>query len=500
MGIYSHPIATASPEAQKFFDQGLALLYGFNRYEALRSFRRAAELDPNALMPVVGIALALGPHINMDLDGDHQPKESCEAVAKGVAMRGRPPEHERLWIDALASRCPEYDGARYIQAMKRLAARLPDDLDAQTMYAEALMVPVRWRWWNADGTPAAGMAEAVEVLEQVLRRHPDHVGANHFYIHAVEMSPSPERAIASAQRLMGIVPSAGHLVHMPGHIWFILGDYEMTAAVNERAAEVDVDYMRRTGVTSSAYSGYYMHNLQFIAAARAMQGRKADAFAAARKLAEVAAPYIDQMAMMVDAVAPAPLFALLRFQDWNAVLAEPKPHEKLLGSQAIWHHARAIALAAKGRRSEALKEREAFLAAQKKVPADWQWINNKAADLLGIAGLVMEARLASGDTAAVPFLKEAVELQDRLIYDEPPPFHYPVRESLGGALLRAGWLEEAEAVFRDGLRKSLRNGRMLFGLLETLKARGKTAAAELVRREFEAAWKKADVTLRVADL
>jgi tetratricopeptide (TPR) repeat protein len=334
----------------------------------------------------------------------------------------------------------------------------------------------------------------------VLRRNPDHIGANHFYIHAVEMSPAPERAIPSAQRLMGLAPSAGHLVHMPGHIWMVLGDYEMAAAVNERAAEVDQEYMSATGVTGSAYAGYYVHNLQFIPAARAMQGRRADAIAAANRLADAAAPFVDSMAMMVDAIIPVPLFTALRFQQWDDILKAPEPNAKLLASRAIRHHARAIALAARGRRSEAAVERKAFAAARAKVPAEWQWINNKAADILRIAELVMDARLAANDRQAIPLWKQAIEIQDRLIYDEPPPWHYPIRESLGGALLRSGQPAEAERVFREGLRKSPRNGRMLFGLMESLKAQGKTAAAEMVKREFEPAWKKADISLRVSDL
>lgn len=273
-GTYRMPIATRSAEAQKFFDQGLNMLYGFNRYEALRSFRRASELDPQALMPYWGMAMAQGAHINMDADGDVDLKAACEAVKAGRAVQASAPQREREYLDAVATRCPSDDPAAYIQAMRELARKYPDDLDAQTLYAESLMIPVRWRWWDTSGNPAEGMEEAVSVLEAVMRRNPEHPGANHFYIHAVEMSPSPERAIPSAQRLMGIVPGAGHLVHMPGHIWLILGDYELAAATNERAAEVDRQYMNATGVTGSSYAGYYIHNLHFIAVARAMQGPK----------------------------------------------------------------------------------------------------------------------------------------------------------------------------------------------------------------------------------
>ena len=499
LGNYTRPIATRNAEAQKYFDQGLKLLYGFNRYEALRSFRKASELDPAAVMPYVGMAMAQGPHINMDLDGDYNAKESCESVAKAVALKAAP-ENERWWATALAKRCPEYKPAEYVQGMRELAAKYPDDLDALTLYAESLMIPPRWKWWNADGTPADGMADAVRTLEQVMRRKTEHPGANHFYIHAVEMSPSPERAIPSAQRLMGIVPGAGHLVHMPGHIWLLLGEWELAAAVNERAAQVDEAYFGVSNVTSSSYSGYYAHNLQFVAYARQMQGRKSDALAAAKKLVEMAKPMIETMPMMIDGVAELPMFAALRFGDWDAVLAEPEPNAKLLSSVAMRRYGRAIALAAKGRRAEALKERAAFVEAQKKVPAEWMWITNKASDVLRVAGLVMDARLAETPQAAVAPLREAIQIQDGLVYDEPPAWYYPVRESLGGALLRAGRAAEAEEVFRDGLRRSPKNGRMVFGLWESLKSQGKTAAAEMVRREFEEVWKRADVKLTVGQL
>jgi hypothetical protein len=251
LGTWRHPIATRSPEAQKFFDQGLTLLYGFNRYEALRSFRKASELDPQAAMPHWGIAMALGPYVNMDMDPDVHLKEACDAVNAGLHIAG---SHvvEQAWLEAAGVRCPDFlDPSRYIRAMRDLAARQPDDPDAQTLFAEALMLPVRWRWYSAGGKPAEGVEEAERVLQAVLRRHPGHPGANHFYIHLVESSPTPERAVASAQRLMGITPAAGHMVHMPGHIWLALGDFNNTVAVNERAVAVDRQYFAQTGVTGS---------------------------------------------------------------------------------------------------------------------------------------------------------------------------------------------------------------------------------------------------------
>jgi tetratricopeptide (TPR) repeat protein len=500
MGTHSHPIATLVPDAQRFFDQGLNMLYGFNRYEALRSFRRAAELDPKALLPHWGMAAAQGPHINMDADGDVKLDAYCAGLLNASGLKAAAPEPERALFDAAAARCPGGNGPAYSAAMRNLARRYPDDLDVLTLFAESLMIPVRWRWWTLDGKPAAGTGEAIAVLEQVLRRNPDHPGANHFYIHAVEASPTPERAIPSAQRLMGIVPAAGHLVHMPGHIWLVLGDYEMTAAVNERAAQADRDYFASTGITTSAYAGYYVHNLHFVAVARAMQGRKHDAIKAARETAQSALPYVTDMPMMVDAFIPLPWFALLRFQQWDEMLRETPPHAKLLTATAMFHYARATALAALQRSTEARLEHEFFRQAAAKVPADWLWINNKSRDMAALAGAVLDARLAPGYRDAIPHWRRALKLEDALVYDEPPPWFFPIRESLGAALLRSGDAAQAEQVFREGLRLKPRNGRMLFGLLASLENQNKTAPSEMVRREFETAWKRADVRLSLDHL
>ncbi|MBM3773641.1 MAG: hypothetical protein FJW37_00585 [Acidobacteria bacterium] len=499
LGNHHFPIATASPEAQKFFDQGLTLLYGFNRYEALRSFRRAAELDPKALMPRWGMAMALGPHINMDLDGDVNQKEACEILRAANAVSLGAPERERAYAETAASRCLESDPHKYQQALRGLASRYPDDLDAATLLAESLMIPARWRWWTPEGQPAEGMEEAIRALEGVLRRNPEHPGANHFYIHAVEMSPTPERAVLSAQRLMGIVPAAGHLVHMPGHIWLLLGEFELAAATNERAAEVDRQYFAATGVTSG-YAGYYVHNLHFVAYARQMQGRREDATRAAETVVREARPFTAEMPMMVDAFLPYLLFVQARFARWDDILAAQPPDAKLHASAALHHFGRALALNAKGRREEAAAGQRAFEAARKKLPADWMWLNNKAADILAIAAEVLAARLAASPDAALAHWQRAVELQDRLVYEEPPAWYYPIRESLGGALLGSGRAAEAEAVFREGLRRGPRNGRMLFGLRESLKAQGKQEAAAAVGREFEKAWSRADVELKLAEL
>ncbi len=498
MGAWHHAIATRSAEAQKFFDQGLALLYGFNRYEALRSFRKAAELDRGAAMAYWGMAMAQGPYINMDGDPSFDLKGACMAVEAGSKLT-QAPARERAYVQAVTAFCPAYRPQAYIENMRGLAARYADDLDAQTIYAESLMIPVRWHWYKGDGTPAAGVAEAERVLEAVIRRWPDHPGANHYYIHAVESSQTPERAIPSAQRLMGITPGEGHMVHMPGHIWLTVGDWETAANVNERAVAVDREYLAGTNVMGS-YFPYYLHNLDFIRYARVMQGRKADALRAADNLNAGAEPMTKMMPEMAESIFPVVLFTYVRFGEWDHVLKAAQPAERQKVSSAIWRYARAVALAARGDAGGAARERAAFERARAAVAKDQMWGQNKAVDVLAVASEALAGRLAASPREAVAHWRRAVELQDALVYDEPPAWYYPLRESLGAALLRAGQADEAEKAFREGIRRSPRNGRMLFGLLESLKAQNKTEDAEGVRREFDAVWAKADIKLRLEDL
>ena len=500
MGAWKHTIATRNPDAQKYFDQGLALLYGFNRYEALRSFRKASEFDPQALMPIWGMAMAQGPYINMDGDPSVDWKGACGAVDQGKKLT-QAPERERAYLAAAATWCPtKFQPTAYISAMRTLATRYPDDPDAQTIYAESLMIPVRWHWYGADGKPAAGVAEAERTLEAVIRRWPQHPGANHYYIHAVESSPTPERAIPSAQRLMGIVPGAGHMVHMPGHIWLVLGEWEIAASVNERAVAVDKDYFASTSIGVNTYTPYYLHNLDFIRYARSMQGRKADALKAAEAEATAAGPMVQMMPDMADTIAPVVLFTYVRFGEWDHILKAPQPAAARKVSTAMWRYARAVASAARGDRIGAARERDAFEKARATVAADATWGQNKSTDVLAMTSEVLAARAAASASDAVPHWQRAVALQDALVYDEPPAWYYPLRESLGGALLRAGRAAEAEKVFREGVKRSPQNGRMLFGLAESLKAQKKAEDAAWVSREFDAAWAKADIKLRVEDL
>jgi tetratricopeptide (TPR) repeat protein len=499
LGTWKHSIATRNPAAQKYFDQGLSLLYGFNRYEALRSFRKAAELDSDAAMAYWGIAMALGPYINMDGDPSFDIKASCAAAAKGLSLKGVN-STEQAWLEAAAARCPDFaDPSRYVKAMHAMAAANPDDLDALTLYAESLMVPVRWRWYSNDGRPAEGVPEAERVLEGVLRRNPNHPGANHLYIHAVESSPTPERAIASSQRLMGIVPAGGHMVHMPGHIWLVLGEYDMAVAVNERAAVVDRRYFSDTGVMGSYYM-YYLHNLQFILYARGMQGRVADARKAEKEISGAAAPMVQTMPEMAGLFNAVVTMSQLRLCRWDEIIAVEKPKATDPVTSGMWRYSRALALAIRGRAAEARHEQAEFEKVRAMLDRKAPWGQNSTGDVLDMAAAVLESRLAGSPSDAVPLLKKAVALQDAFTYDEPPAWYYPVRESLGAAMLRAGDAPGAEAVFREALRRSPHNGRVLFGLIESLKAQQKLDAARLVQAELDVAWKGADLKLKLEDL
>ena len=499
LGIWKHPISTRNPQAQKFFDQGLALLYGFNRYEALRSFRKAAELDPHAAMAQWGIAMATGPYLNMDMEPELRMKESCEAAQAGLRIENIAPI-DKVWLETAVSRCPDYgDPSKYIAAMRALAARYPDDPDAQTWLAESLMLPVRWKWYGADGKPAPGEEEAERVLEGVLRRFPEHPGANHLYIHAVESSPTPERAVPSAQRLMGLVPSAGHMVHMPGHIWLVLGDFDTAVDVNRRAAQVDREYFARTGVIGSYYP-YYLHNLSFIVYARAMQGRVTETKRAIVEFREAVKPMARVMPEMTDVFDIFAASAEMRIGQWDELLAESQPKSGSPPALAMWRYSRAASLAARGKPGEAAAERQEFEKLRGTLDRNTPWGTNKLGGVMDLASAVLEARMENTSAAAVPKWRRAVEIQDGLAYDEPPVWYYPVRESLGAALLLSGDAAGAEDVFREGLRRSPKNGRMLFGLSESLKAQKKTESLEWVEKEFQAAWKGSDMRLRLKDL
>jgi tetratricopeptide (TPR) repeat protein len=508
LGHHHHTIKTRSPEAQKFFDQGLTLVFAFNHDEAIRSFRRAAELDPDAAMPLWGIAYALGPNINLDVDPEHE-KAAYEATLKAVKVAKGSPEIERAYVETLTKRYaddPKADlkqlAAAFADAMKALSEHYPDDLDAATLYAESLMDLNPWKLWSADGKPAEHTEEIITVLESVMRRDPTHVGANHYYIHAVEASPTPERALASAARLEKLVPNAGHLVHMPAHVYMRTGNYEAAARANAEAARVDDVYIKANDVQGVYPLMYFNHNLDFQSAAAAMAGRYGEAKRTAERASVNIAPVVKEMPMG-EYLVPRPMLIDVRFQHWNEVLKAPEPAEGLPTSRAVWHYARGVALAAKGDVAGAAKERAAVEEEAEKIPEDALWSLNQSKAVLAVARASLDARIAAAKKdrkAAIGAWTAAVEAQDELAYDEPPPWYYPVRESLGAALFLDGQKQEAEKVFRQDLERHPRNPRSLFGLWESLKAQKKTADAEWVRRAFQDAWKSSEVEVRMEDL
>ena len=511
LGNYHHPITTKSAAAQTYFDQGLTLLYAFNHDEAGRYFHRAAELDPEAAMPYWGIALSSGPNYNDTAVADIRAKSTYGAVRKSLERAPNASAREQDYIRALAKRYPSDNPKSdwkkfhldYSSAMRAVVKKYPDDLDAATLFAESLMMLRPWQLWTADLKPAPGTLELVAVLESVLKRDPNHPGANHFYIHAVEASPNLERAIPSAMRLMTLVPGAGHLVHMPGHIFLQTGDYDLAAKTNVNASEADKSFVERTGATGIYPLMYWTHNIHFISYARAQQGRYDEARQAAQEMVRNIGDADLQM-QMLEGFHLYPLMVDLRFHRWDDILnsADPGPERKL--HRTFRHYARAMALAGQGKLAEAAAERKLFESLRKEVPAESQFlINNKSSSILALAAGTLDAQLAWARGEKEKSIKEwhqAVKLESKIKYDEPPAWFYPVRQSLAAALLRSGRPKEAESHFRAAIAKQPRDGRLLFGLRQSLTAQKRDSEAVLLEQQFVAAWKDATVKLHIEDL
>jgi tetratricopeptide (TPR) repeat protein len=511
LGSHHHKIATTSAEAQRLFDQGLTLVYGFNHGQAIRQFERAAALDPHAPMPLWGIALAYGPNIN-DFEMDRErAKTADEYVKKAMALTSAADARERAYVDALSKRYSSDPAADlkklqhdYKDAMAALAKAYPSDLDAQVLYAESLMDLRPWQLWTRDGKPSDVTEEVVRVLESVLRRNPLHPGANHYYIHTMEASPQPDKALASARRLETLVPAAGHLVHMPAHIYARTGQFVASANSNAAAAAVDERYMQRTGTRAGMYPlMYYNHNVHFESYAAAMAGQHARAKRTAAKLSANITPHIAGMPML-EGFLPQQYYVALRFARWDDVLAFPEPPAALPLTSTLWHYARAVALAATRDVPGARAAQKAAAAAAAKIPAATPvGVLNTAGQMFAVALPLLEGRIAAAEgnlDAAIERYRAAVAAEDLLTYDEPPSWYYPVRETLGAALLARGRAPEAEQVFRDDLKFNPRNGRSLFGLWKALAAQGRTAAAARARADFRRAWAAADVTLRLESM
>jgi tetratricopeptide (TPR) repeat protein len=502
LGRLHHSISTTVPLAQRYFDQGLLLAYGFNHDEAIGSFREAARLDPKCAMCYWGVAFALGPNINSPMDpAANAPALDAVREARARAQYATP--QERGYIEAIAARYSA-DTTRpraardsaYASAMRDVSRRFPDDFDAGTLLADAMMNLSPWNYWQPDGTGRPGTNEIVSTLEKILQRDSTHIGACHFYIHAVEASFQPERALPCAERLPGLAPGAGHLVHMPAHIYMRVGRYRDAVIANEHAAHTDEVFIERRHPTG-AYNFYYAHNLHFLWAAAQMEGRSAEALTAARSLGKAVPLDAYRQGPVFEFVLPTTYFALVRFGKWDAVLAEPALPADLTYSRAIWHYARGRAFAAKRQLDQARAELDSLTTIRNAIkdrPLGFQ----TAGTLLGVAQHTLMGVIAAqrGDTnGAVSHLQQAIQVEDGLTYDEPPPWYYPVRHTLGALLLAARRAPDAEAVYRDDLKRNPENGWSLFGLARALNDQGKKQEADRVSQRFRTAWERADVTL-----
>ena len=509
MGDHHHPITTSDPDAQRYFDQGLVIDFAFNHAESARSFRAAQTLDPECAMCYWGEALALGPNINVTSDGvvvmsDDERETAYAAIQKAVALKDNATEKERDYIDALAAR---YNGdpstprepldQAYLEAMRALYQKYPDDDDAASLFAESMMNTMPWDYWLDPENPKPLTEEVLDALETVLARSPAHPMAIHLYIHAVEASSTPERAEPHADTLLDLVPGAGHLVHMPSHIYWRVGRYADASAANVQAAAVDEAYIAACNAQGFYPAAYYPHNIHFLWAASSMEGRSEVAIDAARRVASNV-----QLAMIeefpgVEFFHTIPLLALVQFGRWDEVLEEPQPRDDLEFSNAIWHYARATAYANKGDIDAAKAEREMLVPLRDTTDVTFlDSIYYPATMLLTIADELVQGAIAMaedrGDDAIAHF-NVAVETQDELPYTEPPFWYYPTRHTLGKAHLELGDAAAAEAVYRKDLEQYPKNGWAMFGLIQALEAQGKDASE--VQAQFDVIWAQADVTL-----
>jgi tetratricopeptide (TPR) repeat protein len=511
LGDLHHPVSTSNPQAQQFFDQGLRLIYAFNHDEAGHSFQRAAELDPKLAMAYWGIAEAVGPNYN-DPASDDRFKAAHDAIQKALDLSGNGSAIEKAYIEAMAKRFPGDPKADrrkaaedYRDAMREVVKQYPDDLDAATLFAESGMNLHPWGLWHPDGTPEAGTEEIVSTLESVIRRDPNHLGAIHYYIHSVEASRSPERALAGANRLATLAPAAGHIVHMPAHVYIRTGDYDAAVKTNQKAATADEAYIKASGAQGIYPMMYYSHNLHFIAMCSAMNGNYAESKKAADMLAAHVAPAVKDMPPL-EGFMTIPMAVEVRFHRWSDILAAKPPDPAMKVSTVFYHFARGMALAATGKVADAEAEHKLVSEAEQATPEDVVFampVNNKAKDILKIAKNVLGAKIAlakNDNEGAINMLRQAVVVQDSLKYDEPPDWFFPVRESLGAVLLSSGNAVEAEKVFRDDLDRNPRNPRSLFGLREALKAQKRDYDAGFIQKQFDASWKGTGPALQMGDL
>jgi tetratricopeptide (TPR) repeat protein len=506
LGFHSRKVTTSSPEAQRWFDQGLTLIFSFNHEQAGRSFAQAARLDPQCAMAHWGQALAAGPHINnptMDAAAS-QAASAAVARARELAPAAQPVEQDL--IAALSQRYtepPPEDRAQldaaYASVMREVHRKYPEDADVAVLFAESMMDLRPWDLWTADGKPQPGTEEIVATLESVLARHPRHPGACHYYIHAVEASPQPEKAVPAADRLASLVPGAGHMVHMPGHIYQRLGRYADAIAANQKAIAVDRAHLDTTG-RGGFHAVYRAHNFHFLSWSAMYEGRSKLSEEAARDLVrELPLEIVESLPDFLDFFLAMPLHVHIRFGHWEEILREPKPKATLPVTTAFWHYARGLAYSATGRLEECTAEMRAFDAASQAISKTAMVGNNDAKPVLEIARTMLEGEMLfrrGQHDAAFEKLREAVRREEALKYGEPWDWVQPSRHALGALLLQAGRVAEAETVYREDLKLHPENGWSLHGLAECLRRQGRVPDAAAAEARFQTAWARADVTLK----
>ena len=505
LGTHTFPVTTSSAKARLFINQGMNLAYGFNHAEAGRAFAEAARLDPRCAMAYWGQALVLGPNINAAMNAEDEPR-AHELIQKAVSLKKSATARERAYIDALATR---YTGRAedrgkanraFADAMRQVTVRFPDDLDAKTIFAESLMDLRPWNYWTRDGQPYPETKEIQSALEKVIARNRNHPGALHYWVHLWEPTDTPERAEAEADRLLPLVPGAGHMVHMPAHIYMRVGRFGDVISSNQAAVKADEDYIAQCRAQGLYPLGYYPHNIHFIWMGATAAGQSRLALDSARKVASVIPADALNATPILQGFVVVPYWTMVRFGKWEEILADKGPSHDSTFTRAVWRYARAMAFTSTGRLEDADRE----LTELKRLVEDPSLKEavtssvNRGFAILRIAPEVVAGEIAARRKRwdeAVLHLDRAVRFEDALVYQEPADWHAPVRQTLGAVLLEAQRAEEAEAVYWEDLRKNPGNGWSLFGLWQSLKAQGKTDEAAAAERRFHEAWKAADVTL-----
>jgi tetratricopeptide (TPR) repeat protein len=501
LGTLHRQVSTSNKEAQAYFDQGLRLNFGFNHDEAARSFARAAQLDPTCASCFWGVALTLGPNYNVPMLADRA-AVAWAAITRAKELAPRATPVEQALIDALVKRHKGPEPLEppamqpfieaYAAAMREVAKKFPTDDDVQVLFAESAMNVNPWKLWSLDGKAAPGTDEIVSTIETVLARNTGHPGANHYYIHVVEASPHPEKALPSADRLGSLMPGAGHIVHMPAHIYQRVGRYMDATETNRKAVAVDNQYLAATK-PPGYYPMYLGHNWGFLAYSASMEGRAADALTASRESARALPPHLLCAMPGMDFFAAEPLLVMVRFSKWDDLIAEPRPDAKYPVLTALWLHGHGMALAARGKLDDAQKDHAELVALHDKIPADMLAGLNPAREIAKVAAKILEARLAEArkQPAHLALWAEAVALEDKLAYSEPADWFYPVRHFHAAALLAAKKPKDAEAVYREDLKRNPGNGWALYGLAQSLKAQKKDASA--ADKDFKKAWARSDL-------